>query len=278
MQSNSFRSYRLIFAVALSLLASMASPVPAVNINSAVIKLRIFNDDPDSLLTFGDNYPASIFIQDLKLDGDGVPFEFANLHVWHLSENDLNDAVFNNNDGFDISSNLLISGTGNGEAGLQVTPWWSQDMDGRLMVRTDSGEVVAFGGRLPFYNFTGTYGLHYVKGDTIGLEIRYEPNSLTSVDPGTIEYLVTYNNNTYSSGVIPFDQGNPFDDPPYGLWGILNDARVGGFVQPNIGVGNPETYLRADWSSIAYNVPEPATWVLLIVAAAGIHLCRRHIA
>ncbi len=250
-----------VLAVAVLANAGFASPA----INSAVIQTRIFNDDPDSDLTFGDNYPASIFIQDAALDGDGMGGEFANLHNWRFSENDFTPAAFNNADTFGFSTDLVISGTGNGEAGLNVSPWWSQDVDGRLNVRSTDGEIAAFGGRLPFFSFTGTFGINYVKGDTINLGVDYSPNGLSMGDPATIEYLVSYNGTDYSSGLLAFDEGNP--NEPYGVWGMLDDARVGGYLQGFIDAGNANNLVRADWNGVSY-VPEPASMVLLLGGVA----------
>lgn len=254
----------VVFGVA----AAEVAATPAIN--SAVLEFRIFNDDSDSVLTFSDSYPASIFIQDAVLDGDGVPGEFANLHIWRYSENDFNPAVFNNNDGFAISSDLRISGTGRGEAGLQVAPWWSQQVDGRLNVRSTDGEIAAFGGRLPFFSFTGTFGINYTHGDTIGLGAVYNPNSLSAGDPATIEYLVTYNAIDYTSGALPFDEGNPAEG--HGSWGMLDDARVGAHFQPFIVVGDPTNAVRADWTDITF-VPEPASVCLLLLG--GLAVLRR---
>ncbi len=231
-----------------------ASPIP----NSAVFNLRIFNDCPTSILTTDNNYPARLAIED-QLNCDTG---FANLHNWRFSDDGTTPLVFNNGDGFRFCADLVISGTGDGEAGLQISPWWSQDVDGRLNVRTTDGEVACFGGRLPFYSFTAAQGLVYQKGNPIHVEMKYLPNGLNEQDPGTIEYTCIYNNQTYSSGVIPFDEGNP--NEPYGTWGILNDARVGGHVQPFIRAAVPTT-LEAEWQDICYedlgSVPvEPTTW------------------
>ena len=75
--------------------------------------------------------------------------------------------LFANNGGFRFSADLTISGDGEGEAGLQISPWWSQLVDGVFNVRTTDGEIACFGGRLPFYSFTGSHGVTYVKGTTV---------------------------------------------------------------------------------------------------------------
>lgn len=225
--------------------AVAATPNP----NSAVIQLRIFNDCPTSIITTQNNYPALISIRDERLDCQG----FANLHNWRFSENGTDPAVFNNADCFKYQTHLVISGTAEGEAGLQISPWYSQNVDGRFNVRTTDGEIACFGGRLPFYSFTGNHGLHYVKGTSIYLQIVYRPNGLSMANPATIEYVVGYNNVLYSSGELPFDEGNPNEDPPYGLWGILNDARVGGHFQPFLQAGNPDAALQADFNYIKFD-------------------------
>jgi len=218
------------------------------NVNSAVIQTRIFNDCPTSVVTTLNSYPGLISIDDAVLDCGG----FANLHNWRFSEDGATPAVFSNNDAFKFSANLTISGTAEGEAGLQIAPWWSQDVDGRFNVRTTDGEIACFGGRLPFYSFTASQGVVYTKGTTIRLTVTYLPNGLSMANPATIEYGLLYNNTLYTSGPLPFDEGNPNEDPPYGLWGILNDARAGGYVQVFLQAGNPNTNVTAEWSEIKF--------------------------
>lgn len=239
---------------------ALGSPV----INGAVITTRIFNDCPSSILTTVNNYPALISFEDLDLSCTG----FANLHNFRLSENGgASQAVFMNNDAFEFHADLTM--TGAGESGLNVSPWWSQNVDGRLNIRTTDGEIAVFGGRLPFYSFTGSQGLTYTEGDTIRLGVIYRPNSLTAGDPATIEYQVTMGATLYTSGPLAFDEGFPLEDPPYGLWGMLNDARVGGFVQAFLQAGNPDAGVRAEFGNMTYSggaapaIPEPVGLGLL---------------
>ena len=216
-------------------LAPAAHATPTVT--SAVLNLRVFNDCPFSTLTTNNSYPASISIDDF------VPANscggFANLHTWSFSQNGTDAAVFDNNACFTFSANLVISGTGQGEAATRISPWWAQSTDGRINVRTTDGEIACFGGRLPFYSFTANGVPPYVKGTSIYLEMAYDPNQMTQANPATIQYTVGYGGNTYMSPVLAFDQGNENEDPPYGLWGMLNDGRVGGLVQPLWGPTNP---------------------------------------
>ncbi|MBZ0270175.1 hypothetical protein K8I85_18635 [bacterium] len=220
--------------------------------NSAVLTTRVFNDCPSSILTTTNNYPALISISDDVLDCGG----FANLHIWDFSEDGATGAVFNNNSSFVVSTEITISGTSDGEAGLRISPWWSQQVDGRLNVRSTDGEIAAFGGRLPFYSFTGSQGVTYVKGTTITLTVTYTPNDLSVGNPATIEYGVD-NGTLYTSGPIAFDEGNPAEG--YGSWGMLDDARVGGYVQAFLQGGNPNAGLTVDWANTTYLNQSPVS-------------------
>ena len=237
--------YGILSAAVLVLTASLASASP--DADGAVINERIFNDCPTSILTTVNNYPSQIVIDDQDLSCVG----FANLHNWRLAVGGA-EAVFNNDSAFFLEFDLVISGTAEGEGGLSVAPWWSHDVDGRFNVRTTDGEIACFGGRLPFYSFTGSHGLNYVKGDTITLRATYHANGLSMADPATIEYGVTYNGTSYTSGPLPFDEGNPAEDPPYGLWGMLNDGRVGGYLQVFLQAGNPLAGVTGEYSNIVY--------------------------
>jgi hypothetical protein len=247
---------------------AIASPV----INGAVIKTRIFNDNPNSVVTTSNSYASSITIKDDQ-SGCGPGWNgWANLHIVRLStDGGITAASFANGDAFGFAADVNITGTGNAEAGLQVAPWWSSDVDGRFMVNGGSGEIAAFGGRLPFYSFTNPsgYGLTYTKGDTIRMGVIYRPNSLSQLDPATIEYLLTMDEITYSSGELGFDQGNPAEDPPHGQWGMLSPAQVGCYFQPNV---YGTAWEQVEFGNMVY-VPEPAT--MMILALGSLFLARR---
>jgi len=232
-------------ALALALVASGALAAP--NPNGANIKLRIFNDCPGSTIVTTNTYPALVSISDTNAGCVG----FANLHNWRFSEDGgATPATFSNGDGFRFCANLVLDGTGQAEAGLQIAPWWSE-ADGRFNVRTTDGEVACFGGRLPFYNFTASHGVVYVKGTSIYLECIYKPNGLSAANPATIEYKLTYGG-SFSSGPLAFDEGNPAEDPPHGRWGILSPAQVGGHFQFFLGQSGPAGSITASWRDICY--------------------------
>jgi hypothetical protein len=255
---------KLIVLASVILLVGSAVASPAIN--AAVVNTRVFNDAPGSTVTTSNLYPSSIWVQDAGLYN--AAGGFANRHNFRLSDDGgIGEAVFLNNDGFALSADVKLSGTATEEGGLNVSPWWSHEVDGTFMINGGSGEVAIFGGRLPFYSFTSNYGLHYAMGSTVRLGVAYSPEELNSGHPGIIRYSYTAGGTTYRSPWIAFDMGNPAEDPPYGLWGILNDARVGGYFQAQVSHDNPDNMGRIDWSNISY-VPEPASLLLVALAAA----------
>ncbi len=232
-----------LFAVSLAPVASAVTPSPT----SAVVMTRVFNDCLLDTVTVTNSYPALVGI----LDQGNSCFGFANLNVWRFSTDGATEADFENGSSYSYSADFVISGNGAAEGGLQVAPWWSES-DGRFNCRTTDGEIACFGGRLPFYSFTATYGLHYVMGDTIHLAITYQPHSLLSYDPATIVYDLVYHGVPYTSGPLAFDQGNPAEDPPHGLWGELTPAHVGGHCQIFWQTGGPSSVVNAEWLNIQF--------------------------
>lgn len=232
---------------AVVLLALAASALATPSPNSAVITPRVFNDCPGSNLTTVNNYPAQIVIDDANVGCVG----WANLHLWRFSEDGSNAAVFANGDAFRFCATVMVTGSGQGEAGLQISPWWSP-VDGRFHIRTTDGEIACWGGRFPFYSFTANHGLSYVKGTSIYMEIIYLPNGLSAASPATIEYKCTYNSVNYTSGPLAFDEGNPAEDPPHGLWGILTPAEVGAFHNFLVQLSGPQGNSRAEWNDICF--------------------------
>ena len=176
-----------ILCVAALLLAAIAGNALATETPSgAVVLERIWNDSFASVLTVNNSYPGLISIDDMCAG----PLGWANLHAWRFSTDGAVPQEFANTDGFSFSADVTLSGTGDGESGLQLAPWWSAS-DGRFNVRTPDGEVACFGGRLPFYSFTGSNGVSYVKGTTVNLTIIYTPNvEMNEAMPATIEYGV----------------------------------------------------------------------------------------
>lgn len=266
MQKNCRKVGAAVMALALVVtLCGVTSALGSPAINSSVFETRIFNDDGASTLVTADAYPASVSISDTRSAGGSG---FANFHRWAMSTDNVFITDFQNGDGFKMSTDVTITGAGHGEAGLQVRPWWS-NADGLFNIRTTDGEIAVFGGRLPFFSFTGAYGLHYTKGETVRAGIQYRPNGLSSISPATIEYTLNMGGNDYSSGVLAFDQGNPAEDPPHGQWGLLNPFQVGGQMKMFINGSDPLSGLTTTWGNVNY-VPEPASLALLGLGALAL--------
>ncbi|HKA25657.1 MAG TPA: hypothetical protein VKF80_11815 [Candidatus Eisenbacteria bacterium] len=252
---------KVILAAAGSLvLASLAHATPTPN--SAVLHLRVFNDCPISILNTTNLFPGLIEINDQNQPPQPLCAGFANLHTWRFSTDGVNALQFLNGDGFSYSATLVLNGIG--EGGLNMSPWFSPDADGLFNVRTTDGEIACFGGRMPFFTFTGAFGLHYVNNTPIELGIVYIPNGLSSVSPAQIVYNLRYAGINYTSGLLNFDQGNVAEDPPHGLWGALNPWYAGGHVKMFVQtIGQPHG-IDATWSDIQYSISpvaaEPRTW------------------
>ncbi len=202
-----------------------ATPVP----NSAVLHTRVFNDCPISTLSTTNLFPALIQIDDQNQPPQPQCAGFANLHTWRFSTDGVNAIQFLNGDAFEYSCTLVLNGAG--EGGLSMGPWWSPDADGLFNVRTTDGEIACFGGRMPFFSFTTAFGLTYTNNTPIQLGIIYIPNGLSSSSPAQVIYNVHYNSISYTSGLLNFDEGNPTEDPPHGLWGALTPWYAGGHVK-----------------------------------------------
>lgn len=236
----------LAVAALFSVGTAFATPIAT----SVVVATRIFNDCPGSNLTVVDGDFAVVDIHDANLSC----FGFANRHAWSFSADNTTPIDFQNNDRFSFCATVTANGSGDGEVGLRLSPWWALDVDGTFMLNTRSGEIAVFGGRLPFYSFTGAHGQTYVKGTSVTLSMDYNPNGLSAASPATIIYTLTNANGTFSSGPLAFDQGNPAEDPPHGQWGILQPARAGGYIQAYLGQGAPVDF-RGTWTNICYDTP-----------------------
>jgi len=236
-----------IAALGLAASAALATPVP----NSAVIHTRVFDDCPISILTTTNLFPASVQIDDQNQSPQPFCAGFANLHTWRFSTDGVNPIEFQNGDAFEYSCDLVLNGAG--EGGLSLAPWWSPDPDGLFNVRTTDGEIACFGGRLPFFTFTGAFALVYANNTPIKVGITYLPNGLTAASPGQVMYNVRYNAVNYTSGLLNFDEGNPAEDPPHGLWGALTPWYAGGHMKMFVFPSGVAHGMTGTWSNIQYS-------------------------
>jgi hypothetical protein len=238
--------------------AANATPTP----NSAVIHERVFNDCPISIVTVTNLFPAAITIDDRNEPPQPICAGFANLHTWRFSQDGVSDLQFANGDAFEYSCTMVLNGTG--EGGLNLAPWWGPQADGLFNCRTTDGEVACFGGRMPFFSFTGAFGLHYINNTPITLRITYVPNGLSGVSPAQVTYDIFYMGTSYTSGPLNFDQGNVAEDPPHGLWGALTPWYAGGHVKSFQSPAGQPHLMNAVWRDIQFSTPPTAatrsTW------------------
>jgi len=254
-------SYLGLALVVLGLFASVAlaadgrdctAPVNTPTPTSAVMLPRIWNDCPGSDLTVTNNYPSLLSFEDVDEGCVG----WGGLHSWAFSEDGVSPAVFENCSHYQFSAVFTISGTGaNAEGGLRIAPWWDLNGGGKFMAKTE-GEIACFDGRLPFYSFTAAYGVTYVPGTPIWMQVSYNPNQLTLAAPATIQYKIFYNGVNYDSPWLSFDQANPAEDPPHGLWGELYPANVGGWFLTPKGNGGAAYDMKATWTNVQFVGPQ----------------------
>lgn len=252
MQRTAITSFVLATSLVFASLA-WSTPVP----NSAIFHLRVFNDCPISTLNTTNLFPGLIEINDQNQPPQPECSGFANMHTWRFSTDGVNPIQFQNGDTFEYGATVVLNGAG--EGGLSLAPWWSPDADGLFNVRTTDGEIACFGGRMPFFTFTGAFGLTYVNNTPIRLVISYLPRGLSSTSPAQVIYSVRYNSINYTSGPLNFDQGNPAEDPPHGQWGALNPWYAGGHVKMFCFPTGVPHGMDATWTDITYSdTPVPA--------------------
>jgi hypothetical protein len=256
--------------LALGLCASVAAadctpPVGTYNItcpgttptpNGFFVKLNEWDNCPTSLDTYVANYPNSVVIDEQHNDC----FGYADKHLWKFSsDGGATPAQFENCSMYEFCSDVTITGDGGGEAGIEISPWWSLG-DGQFMLNYGSGEIAVFGGRLPFYSFTAAYGLHYAKGTTVSMKMAYNPRNLNASFPGEVKYILIVGGTIYDSGWLNYDEGNtnPCEGDLHGLYGSLTPTTVGGYFQPYCGQG-ADWNVKAQFAGICFNpIPTPA--------------------
>ena len=214
-----------ISAAALQL-GLVSSALGATLVNGIMKNPRVFNDYPDSTLTFDANYPSSIHIRDTF--NTIPPQKFANRHDALLSgDGGATALTFNNNMSFDISANVTLtdsSGSPRKEAGIRVNS--SVGGDGLFIINSDAGEIVAFNGPFPFFIFgKNATGNGYTPGQTINMEIVYDAIG------HTIEYRVKEGTTQMTSGPLAFTnlENGIIDGSTAGFYGQFSPSGTGDF-------------------------------------------------
>jgi hypothetical protein len=177
----------------------------ALILDGVFVQERVVDDYPDSTLSVTNAYPTQVQFAESafgeKLGG------FANRHDALFSDNGgTNPRTFNIGEPFDVRASVILedgSDTPRKEAGIRINSSITGDV--LFIVNSDAGEIVAFGGGGPFHIFgKNATGDGYTPGQTIFMRMIYQPNSNTTEDPGTLEYIIQRGNGIETSGPLAF--------------------------------------------------------------------------
>jgi hypothetical protein len=257
--------------ILLASLAVLALPAAAwaqgPAINGQIAQPRVFNDFSTStaVVTGVSINPGVATISDTLMTDDLMGGNFANRHDVLLSaDGGATAAVFSIDDSFTFQAtvNLTVGTPGpRKEAGLRINSPVTGDV--QLLVNSDAGEIVAFGGGAPFHLF-GSVGMGnpYVLGTPITLGF-----TVIADGPGgfnSIEYFIdrglgieTYTPQVYSNtehGSTNFNVG---------LYGQVTPSSANDFI-------------NAAFTNVTYTaIPEPSTMALGALALMGLAAIRR---
>jgi MYXO-CTERM domain-containing protein len=235
------------------------------DVGSFIDQPRLFNDFPNSNLTFESNFsPAGSSLM-LHEDTYGTG-GFANRHAaWFGDAGGASKVDFDYGDAWDMQMTMQIneaSNVGQIEAGFQADLFGF----GLFGVLTGNGEIAAFGSVLPFHTFgTGLYNI----GDEVMLRMIHTPGDgeNSAGAPSTMEYM--YNNLTtgsgwVSSGLIDFTTTEG---------GIPSSFDM--FTGIGAQINNPAADAVVDISFTGVTVPAPAAAGLLAIGGLGATRRRR---
>jgi len=167
------RTLRICLAAVIGLACAATNTAYAQisTINSVVVQPRVLDDLPNAGLTIVTNYPALISFTETNVSTTNTAF-LRNQDLWQFSvDGQTNAYVFSASDVFTVSMTVTLTGSPTSprkEAGFAFNDV-AGNISGQYILDTDAGEVVAFGGPLPFYQTALDH--FYVSGEPITMAI-----------------------------------------------------------------------------------------------------------
>jgi hypothetical protein len=213
--------------------------------------LRYFDDlGPPATVTLTQTPPSGMPTQ--VVWGYNTPFDvggWGEKGLWQLSgDGGATHLLFPNLCNYSYEADFTLAGTNvaHAEGGIGVSPWWNDD-GGPFMAKyypgdPNDGQIVAYGGVIPAFDFTAAFGIHYTLGATVHEKVLYLAGSVepTAAMPATVQFSVIYGGVPYSSPILPCAAANPAD-PPHHTYGQLDDTKLSGYV-----LGGPHTMNSGD--------------------------------
>ena len=227
---------------------------------------RVINGSPGSTLTISNSnsIPGNVTIDDRNLNPSATDVNRDDVLL--STDNGATAHTFSSTEGFTFSASVKLTDgvdSPRKEAGIRINEPVTGDT--LLIVNSDAGEIVSFGGGAPFHLFgNNSSGDGYTPGQTILLGITYRPGSPTNsaATPATIEYFIDRGAGIVSSGAQPYS--NLEAGPVTFQVGVYEQAEA----------ANANDFVTAQFTNIqAADLPEPAS--LGMLALSGLTLLAR---
>jgi hypothetical protein len=242
-------SFRVAAALAFAI-TGISANAQFTKINSAVISTNFENSTnlPNAELTVVSNYPSII---SFSLTNAGNPNTTAYSPIQDLWQFSANGTTAYNFGAFEYyTATMTVTLTGNPVSPRKEAGFAFEDVNGSIngqyILDTDAGEVVAFGGNLPFYATPLDHT--FQSGESITMSVTICLDSRGS-------NAIIYGANGYNSPPLEFGNPNGVNAPyvvngttpaPYTLGGYFQlqgqgvaETNNGSAVFQNIGVGYP---------------------------------------
>jgi hypothetical protein len=174
------------------------------------------------------------------------------------------------NSGFTLSAHVTLNDTSNSprkEVGIRINA--PVTGDALFILNSDSGEIVAFGGGAPFYNFRPAIEAQYIPGQTIFMQEQYVPGSPTTTGgtPGTLQYWAQLEPSgpLLTSGPLAWSNLEGGPGPSSFTIGFYDQAQSAGASDS----------ITATFNGITAVVPEPASLGMLVLGGVTLVPRRR---